>query len=202
MNARNHLRGAILISALMAMFAGPARAQTPTVATPVLSPAGGSFVDYVDITITTATPGATIYYTLDGTTPTTASDIYSPFAPIEIYDPTVVKAFATAPGYLDSAVATGNFVVTPLPTPTIHLRGKKSLRTTKASIKLRGTSTGAESVEYAQGDGDYKSARGTTNWSFKAKLLPGKNVFSVYASGEEEDSDPITVVVRRVARKN
>jgi len=39
------------------------------------------------------------------------------------------------------------------------------------------------------------------NWSFKAKLLPGKNTFTIFASGEEEDSDPITVIVRRITKK-
>jgi hypothetical protein len=56
-------------------------------------------------------------------------------------------------------------------------------------------------VEYAVGDGDFKSAKGTAHWSFKAKLLPGKNVFTIFASGEEEDSDPITVTVRRIVKK-
>lgn len=199
MKIQNSLPTVLFVSLLMVLCAGSARAQTPTAETPVLSPPGGSFVDFVDITIATATPGATIYYTIDGTTPTASSFVYSDF--IEIYDPAVIKAIAVAPGYLDSAVASGSFVVTPLPTPTIHLTGKKLIKTAKSSIKLRGTSTGAESVEYAAGDGDFQSAHGTASWSFKAKLLPGKNTFTIFASGEEEDSDPITVIVRRIEKK-
>jgi len=201
MNTSKFFPTVLFAAMVMALGAASARAQMSPAETPVLSPPGGSFVDFVDITITTTTPGATIYYTLDGTPPTTSSFPYVPGQPIEIFESAVVQAIAVAPGFLDSAVASGNFVVTPLPTPTITLHGKKLIKTSKPTIKLRGTSTGAESVEYALGDEDFQSAKGTAHWSFKAKLLPGKNVFTIFASGEEEDSDPITVTVRRIVKK-
>ena len=40
---------------------------------PVISPDGGSFTDFVDVTITTMTEGAIVRYTLDGTVPTASS---------------------------------------------------------------------------------------------------------------------------------
>ena len=58
-------------------------------------------------TLTTSTPGATIYYTLDGSTPTTASQVYA--APVLVSSNLTVKAIATASGYNTSSVATQAF---------------------------------------------------------------------------------------------
>jgi hypothetical protein len=44
---------------------------------PVITPASGEFTDLVNASITTKTEGATIYYTIDGTTPTTKSIAYT-----------------------------------------------------------------------------------------------------------------------------
>lgn len=100
-----------------------------TVATPDITPNGGSFTDYVDVSITDTTPGSTIYYTTDGSTPTTSSNLYT--APFTLYSNTTVKTFATATNYDDSSVVTAVFSVTPSvppvigygpenPTPIIH----------------------------------------------------------------------------------
>ncbi|MBI9031592.1 chitobiase/beta-hexosaminidase C-terminal domain-containing protein [bacterium] len=88
---------------------------TPTVATPVISPAEGQYNDEVQVSITCATDGATIYYTLDGNDPTTASSVYS--GPFSLNDDTTVKAFATKADYNDSAIASALYTV--LVTPTI-----------------------------------------------------------------------------------
>ena len=69
----------------------------PTVATPVITITSNT------ATITCVTDDVTIYYTTDGTTPTTLSTIYT--TPFAVAVNATVKAFATKTNYLDSAVA-------------------------------------------------------------------------------------------------
>jgi hypothetical protein len=79
------------------------------VATPVSSPAGGTYMNSVTVTITDATPGATIHYTTDGSTPTAASTAYT--GPIPVTQTTTIKAMAAASGMADSDVATAAYTI-------------------------------------------------------------------------------------------
>src|SRR5512134_2868202 len=49
----------------------------PTVATPTITPNGGSYTGSVSVSMATATAGASIRYTIDGSNPTTSSTLYS-----------------------------------------------------------------------------------------------------------------------------
>ncbi len=64
----------------------------PTVAKPVITPNSGSFLTQQEVTVTCATEGAKIYYTLDGTDPTDESSPYS--ESLTITETTTVKAIA------------------------------------------------------------------------------------------------------------
>lgn len=75
-----------------------------TVATPVITPAGGAQTSPPLVAITTSTTGATIRYTVDGTTPTAASPVF--LYPFLVKATTTVKATAFKAGYTSSAVAT------------------------------------------------------------------------------------------------
>ncbi|UJF31883.1 family 43 glycosylhydrolase [Paenibacillus hexagrammi] len=78
-----------------------------TVSNPVFTPAGGTFTDSQQVTLTTATPGAAIHYTTDGSTPTNNSAVYS--SPITLTDTATVKAYATKDGMLDSEIQSAVF---------------------------------------------------------------------------------------------
>ena len=78
-------------------------------ATPVFTPAGGAYSAVQTVTITDSTPGAAIYFTTDGTTPTTGSTLYS--AAITVSVTTTIKAIAAASGYKNSAVATAVYTI-------------------------------------------------------------------------------------------
>lgn len=93
------------------------------VATPVFSPVAGAYGPTQNVTITCSTPSSTIYYTTDGSDPTTGSSVYS--TPIAIASTTTLKAFAAAGGLTDSNIRTGIFtingqVATPAISPTTN----------------------------------------------------------------------------------
>jgi hypothetical protein len=72
------------------------------VATPTFSPGGGTYASAQSVTISCATNGATIYYTTDGSTPTTASTVYT--GPINIATSTQLQALAVVVGMTNSLV--------------------------------------------------------------------------------------------------
>ena len=84
-------------------------------ANPTFSPAAGTYGAGQSVTLLDATPGATIYYTTDGTTPTTSSPQYS--TPIPMNSTTTLSAMAAANGYHASGVVTGTFTINPAGSP-------------------------------------------------------------------------------------
>ena len=83
--------------------------STPTAATPTFSPVAGTYASAQTVTISDATAGAKIYYTTNGTTPTTASSVYS--APISVGSTETVSAIAVASGYSNSAVGSAAYTI-------------------------------------------------------------------------------------------
>jgi len=80
---------------------------TVPVASPVFSPNGGSFNASISVTLICATPGATIHFTTDGSTPTTASPVYT--APLAITATTTMRVLAVKTGMPNSTVASAMF---------------------------------------------------------------------------------------------
>ena len=100
-------------------------AYTPHCATPVIT------FDYTTsmVSISSATPGSTIYYTTNGDTPSTSSSEYS--GPFSVTTTTTVKAIATHAGYYDSEIAT--LLITQVATPTIQDNGSNAISITSAT---------------------------------------------------------------------
>lgn len=80
-----------------------------TVATPVFSLASGTYTTAQSVTISCATAGAAIRYTLNGSEPTASSAAYT--SAINITASTTLKAKAFKSGMNDSAVATAQYVI-------------------------------------------------------------------------------------------
>jgi glucosylceramidase len=94
-----------------AVATGAYTINIPTAATPAFSPAPGSFSSAQSVTLSDATTGAAIYYTTNGTMPTTASTLYSASTPIAVSSTTTINAIAIASGYLNSPAATGTYTI-------------------------------------------------------------------------------------------
>jgi hypothetical protein len=83
----------------------------PPAAAPVFNPAQGTYGSAQTVKIVDSTPGEAIYYTTDGTTPTSGSTLYS--GPITVSSSEAIEAIATASGYSPSAVTSSVYNITP-----------------------------------------------------------------------------------------
>jgi WD40 repeat protein len=91
-----------------------------TVATPAFSPVAGTYTTAQSVKITSATAGATIYYTTNGTAPTTASTKYT--AAIAVAASETITSIAVASGFTTSAVASAAYVIEkPAATPVFSV---------------------------------------------------------------------------------
>ncbi len=84
---------------------------SPPAATPVFTPGTGTYSSPQTVTLTDSTPGATIYYTTDGSAPTTSSTVYK--NPIAVSSTETLSAIASASNYSASAVAAAVYTVPP-----------------------------------------------------------------------------------------
>jgi hypothetical protein len=83
------------------------------VATPTISPNGGSYSNSVQVNLSTTTSGATIRYTLDGSTPTASSAPYT--GPLTLSTSVTLNAIGFEAGVPNSAMASAIFNVTIAP---------------------------------------------------------------------------------------
>lgn len=101
-----------------------------TVVNPSFSPIPGTYNSTQTVALSTGTSGATIRYTIDGTTPTTSTgSVYS--VPLSVPATTTIKAIAYKAGSVNSSVVTGKFTISDIiiapPTdpgiPSIRVQG-------------------------------------------------------------------------------
>ncbi len=76
---------------------------------PHFYPSSGKFSGATTVTIKDSAPKASIFYTLDGTDPTTSSTLYT--GPVLVGSTSQLKAIAKSPVYSSSKVATAKYVI-------------------------------------------------------------------------------------------
>ena len=120
--------------------------QVP-VATPTISPAAGNIAAGTTVTITDATSGATIYYTVDGSTPSVSTIKY--VGPFTVNTSETVKALAVGYGasYTNSAIASATYTVVQNPTIQAGTLATAVLLNT-GSVELPITTTNCNSMTY------------------------------------------------------
>ena len=95
------LRGDLTLSALWT--------ASSKVAAPVFSPAGGTYTSAQRVTLSCSTEGADIYYTINGSTPTSSDTKYT--GEISVSATITIKAIAVKSGMADSDVATETYTI-------------------------------------------------------------------------------------------
>ncbi len=115
--------------------------SNPPAATPAFSPVGGTYTSAQSVTLSDATTGATIYYTTDGSTPTTSSAVYS--TPISVSSTTTINAIATASGFSQSAVGSASYTINLPQAATPTFTPGAGTYTGVQSVTLNDTTTGA-----------------------------------------------------------
>jgi N-acetylneuraminic acid mutarotase len=78
-------------------------------ATPSFSVAAGTYTSAQSVTLSDASPSATIYYTTDGSTPTVSSAVYSSFITVSATE--TIQAIATSEGLSASSVASATYTI-------------------------------------------------------------------------------------------
>ena len=98
-----------LPSTLVSTFVNQISVGMLKVAAPTFSVAAGGYGPAESVTLATTTSDATIYYTVDGTTPTTASTLYS--VAIAVSSTKTIKAYGVKMNYTDSSVASALYAI-------------------------------------------------------------------------------------------
>ena len=112
----------------------------PQAAPPTFSVPGGSYGAGLQVSLSTTTPNATIYYTTDGTMPTTNSQLYQ--SSIPVLATATINAIAVETGYLASPVSSGTYIIAS-GAAAPNLSPAPGTYTAAQSVQLSDTTAGA-----------------------------------------------------------
>jgi len=110
-----------------------------TVATPSITPHGGTFAGPVQVVLADSTPGTIIRYTLDGSDPTPSSAAYS--QPFTLSFSTTVKARAFLAGLSDSLVASAAFNLPDMLPPSVAVTSPANNQVVVGTVNLTATAS-------------------------------------------------------------
>ncbi|GGH65583.1 hypothetical protein GCM10008014_45100 [Paenibacillus silvae] len=155
---------------------------------PAASPAGGDVAEGTTVTLSSATIGAIVYYTTDGTIPTEdSSNNY--VEPIPVTDGMTIKAIAVKPGLKDSEVMTETYTITQQTgKPTADPAGSAVAAGT--TVKL--TSSTDEATIYFTTDGTTPSIDNGTVYVEPISVMDDMTIKAIAVKPGMEDSQVMT----------
>ena len=156
------------------------------VATPTFSPAAGTYSSAQTVTISDGTSGATIYYTTNGTTPTTASTTYS--SAITVSATETLEAIATKANYSNSAVGSAAYTISTASIHTVQDNNGYSANGTSVAVAFGSNVTSGDVVLVAVSTYDAETISAPTDTqgnSFTQLVTAGTSgaaVAAIYAA--------------------
>ena len=139
-----------------------------TLAAPTFNPVAGTFTSAQSVMISSTTSGASIRYTVDGSTPTsTTGNLYS--SPVNISVTTTLKAIAYKSGMTDSTVTTGNYTITVCNPPAITGNPANATTCAGSTAAFSATATGTSLTyqwQLSLSGGAFNNISGATSSSY------------------------------------
>ena len=141
-------------------------------AVPTFSPAAGAVVSGTPVTLACLTDGATIYYTTDGSTPTTSSSVYS--SAITVTENMTIKAIAVKDEQSSDVAEAAYTIALPVATPTFS--------------PAAGTYSSAQSVTISTetADATIYYSYDNENWTAYTSAITVDETKTVYAKAEKD----------------
>ncbi len=129
-------RAMVPLQSVVEAFGGTIEVINGTAAAPTVFPGSGAVAAGTQLVLKTATSGATIHYTLDGSTPAASSPAYN--GPITINAAVTLKAIAIKDGMDDSVVLTASYTIAePINSTTVAVStSNKDLAITQDTLNL------------------------------------------------------------------
>lgn len=159
-------------------------AAVSTVATPTITPNGGTFQGYVDVSLGCATADAEIRYTTNGSAVTNSSPLYTRNTTFRLASNATVRTQAFKSGATSSAAASASFVVVPatVATPTATLVStagsvQVTLACATAGAEIYYTTDGSTPVSAGAGSVHYTGPF-TLTTSCTVKALASKDLWT------------------------
>jgi hypothetical protein len=163
-------------------------ASPPTAPTPSLAPAPGTYATSQTVTISDALSGAAIYYTTDGSTPSTSSPRYS--GSFTVSASTTVQAIAVASGYNPSGVESGAYSIGAAPTINFS-NGFASV----TGLALNGSAVNSDDSRLQLTTGGELQA-GSAFWKTAVNIQSFTSNFTFQLSGSAPLADGITFTIQ------